>query len=466
MDLRLTLRSIVNSVVLLTVVSCQLPFAEDGLVMDFDLREYEYSTSEDVDLHRAGNPQRSALRLLARERLYVTPHRLRVEATSEALVDVPDGERQRVRSVIDFDWLQGVVWSATIGDAPVRQLLTELDYEGENLYRRNRIDFVTRYVESPEVRRLPDIELFLGDGRTEGVDWRAFGGRRVRVARIAALPGSFWEVWLLPLAESPFDSIEQVSAYLAGAMGVAPSRARLVAERLDGVPVRITVHVFSGVDSFVLVEGFLRDVSWQTDLPTASPLPELEDDLVSQLENTASLLAWVRQPDQLSTALTPTTVFLKLSELLTQAELDAAIEVFLELNNAYAQIELVRALLRSPRIDSWGRLRAILHGPRGDLAMHVVEALVAEADTKALSALFHVLERRDEFSDVAPEALITWGISHVRVLSGMSLAELVKYSTSGTDPDVSADRRRPARAAELDRWLRWWEKKQGSLPRL
>jgi hypothetical protein len=345
--------------------------------------------------------------------------------------------------------------------------MAELDYEGENLYRRNYLDIVTAYVESPAVRRMPDVELFLGDGRVEIVGMTMFGGRRARVLRVAALPGVYWEVWVLPVEDTPFESTEQVSAYLAGSMGVPPSRASRLVERLGGVPVKITVNLFSGPDSRVLLEGFLRDIARKRDLPTAEPIPGAVEDeeLETQLEDAGYLLGAVRHLDQLSTGLTPTAVFLKLSEHMSQARLDAALEIFFELDDAYAQIELARSLLRCARIAAWPALREILLGDRGDLALHLVEALIAEADARALSALMYVLRRRTEFVDLDPDAVVAWGLSHVRVLSGMPLAELVEYSTPGAIPDVTLERSSAARSAELDRWFQWWEKKQASVPR-
>ncbi len=437
-------------------------------MVDFDLREFAYLDPEGARAHRAGVPQRSALRLFARERLYLTTRRLRVEATSETMTDVADEGRQRVRSVVDYDWEGGFVWSANADQSPTRQLVAELDYDGENLYRRNHLDFVTRYVESPAVRLMPDVDLFLGDGRVEELGLRLFAGQQARVRKVAALPGVFWEVWVLPLEGVPFESMEQVSAYLVGSMGVPPSRARRLVEHLGGVPVKITVNLFSGADAWVLIEGFLRDVSWQRDVLAIEPIRGVGEDeeLEMQLKDAGFLLGAVRHLDQLSTGLTPTMVFLKLSEHMTPAHLDTVLEILFDLDNAYAQIELVRALLRCRQIASWRHLREILHGDRGERAMNVVEALIAEADAKALSALMHVLHARDEFVDVDSDAVVMWGLSHVRILSGMRLAELVKYSTPGAIPDVTLERSSAARSAELDRWLRWWEKKQSSVPRL
>ena len=83
---------------LVGVTGCRLS-SGDGLVVDFDLREFAYLDPADAQAHRAGSPRRSALRLFARERLYVTSRRLRVEATSETMTGTEDDGRQRVRSV-------------------------------------------------------------------------------------------------------------------------------------------------------------------------------------------------------------------------------------------------------------------------------------------------------------------------------------------------------------------------------
>ena len=230
---------------------------------------------------------------------------------------------------------------------------------------------------------------------------------------------------------------------------------------------KITATVFAGPESQVLVEGFLRDVVWQPDLPMVEPLPEAgeEEELRARLQDVEFLLDSVRHLDQLSRRLTPGAIFLKLSEHMTQEQLDTALEIFVELDDTHAQVELARSLLRCPHVTAWRRLREILFGERGDLALHVVEALIAEADGRALSALMHVLRRAQEFTDLPSDVVVRWGLSHLRVLSGMPLAELVEYSTPGAIPDVTLERSSAARSEELDRWFRWWEKKQASVPR-
>ncbi len=447
------------------VTGCQQPGAGEGLVVDFDLREFIYLDPEDARAHKAGTQQRSALRLVSSERLYLTAPRLRVEATSETMNAEAGAESQRVRSVTEYDWEGGFVWSANAGEPATRVRMEELDYESDNRYRRNRLDFVTEYVESPAVRGMADIDHFLGDGAVEDLGLTTFAGRRARVRRIAAEPGAVWEAWVLPLEESPFESIEEVSEYLVGAMAAPPSRALRLARRLGGVPVKITVTLLAGAGSRVLIEGFMRDIAREPDLPVRSIAGVVDEELERRMNDPKFLLDAVRHPDQLSMGLTPLAVFLKLSERMTEEHIETALELFSDLNNAYEQVELARSLLRCPRIAAWRRLREILFGERGELALHLVEALIAEVDARALDALMHVLRRAPEFADVDPDVVVAWGLSHLRILSGMSLAELVEYSTDGAIPDGALERSSAARSAELDRWFRWWEKKQASVPR-
>lgn len=466
-DLQLDLRwGFLLCCLVASFTGCQVETRVEGLVVDFELREFEYFDLEEARAHRSG--KRSALRLVARERLYVMPERLRVEATSHLMSADENDEEPRVDSVIDYDWKRGVVWSERAGQPVSRQLMIELDYEGENAYRRNRLDFVTDYVRSSAVRRMPDVQFFLGDGRIEDLGQTMFAGRKARIVRLAALPGLYWEAWVLPLEQTPFTSGFEELAYLVGAMGVPPSRAAAIVERLGGLPVKITETLFSGADARVLIEGYLRDAVVRSDLPVPDDLPE-ELELGGQLEKRLAdvdfLIDAVRHLDQLSSGLTPTSVFLKLSEHMTQERFGTALDLFYELDNAYAQVELARALLRSRQLSSWRRLREILFEDRGLLAMHLVEALIAEADARALSALMHVLKRASDFRDTDSDVVVEWALSHLRVLSGMPLAELVEYSTPGAIPDDAPERSSVVQSAELDRWFRWWDEKQASVPR-
>ena len=65
---------------------------------------------------------------------------------------------------------------------------------------------------------------------------------------------------------------------LAPMSGVTDPPFRRLVEHLGGVPVKITVTLFSGADSWVLIEGFLRDVYWQRDLPTVEPIRGVVED--------------------------------------------------------------------------------------------------------------------------------------------------------------------------------------------
>jgi hypothetical protein len=142
--------------------------------------------------------------------------------------------------------------------------------------------------------------------------------------------------------------------------------------------------------------------------------------------------------------------------------LSEVLDVWRETEDTTLQVELLRLALR---VDPEARafLRSVLRSQDGQRTLAAAEALIAEGHPRATGAVLELLARRREFPDLGEESVVSWGVKHLRVLSGLSLDELAAsisefWPQSGVPGPEGL---REALAGELDFWLRWGEDRLG-----
>ncbi|HVR74154.1 MAG TPA: hypothetical protein VMT52_07480 [Planctomycetota bacterium] len=413
-----------------------------------------------------------------RATLQISLDELHVEANFLVVVDAPEDEGdttdppelRRASSVILYDFLTRSVWAA-MDDAPFeRRTFAEVAYEEANEIRRARLDFINAVLLVPGLRAAPRLELYSGDLRLEDTGERAtFAGKDARHVRIAAVPTFAWDAVVSSdpaLLPEPW----QRERWLAGALELSPQRARLLIERLGGVPVKIKVRGLPFPGGQVAIEHTLvrydeadggdsgrrptaidREGAQRVDLALGTPEAIL-DFIESPPVDAEEILRFVSGPG----------VFLRLSSLLRPDLAGRVARLCASLEDGASQVELARALLRHDAALALSRLRGLVLGPEGARAMNVVEALVAEENDRALDALFVVLERRNEYADVEGGAVAAWAVQHIRLLSGITLERLLEIFPSPSSAEDAA----AALPGEVDHWLRWWESERTRHPRI
>ena len=452
--------------VTLLVVSCQVE-TQDVWIFELETTEREISRAQGQAETQASRERE--VRTRANEILHLKKGLLEVQ-TNSLEIDWPEGEAEsrpttrRSTMTQVFDFAQGSLWTSIDSGTFDRRTVAEIAYDEETQLRREKLDFVSAYVLVPQVRRLPDIGLYSGDLRVvESRTEKRFGGKEARFVKLAAEPGAVWEILgsLDPLLPP---EAWQREYYLVGALGISPGRARQIIEKLDGFPVMITVRSLPVMDKEVIVERSLRNVrkgSRGTHFrkPGETELRRVEEE-DARLSDPGALLDLIlrRAEDEAVTS----GLLLRLSGCLSKERLAEVVAACGAVKESFCQIELARAALRFNEEAAWPLLRRFFFGEEGVRAMNIAEALIAQESRRAIPAILHVLGKRQEYTDTRPDAVAAWGVQHLRVASGASLEELSRIipqvgEQGGIDPGQQL-------GAELDYWLRWWEREKSKYP--
>ena len=300
-----------------------------------------------------------------------------------------------------------------------------------------------------------DISLYLGDGTAQT---RRLS-ETLRSTLLAVEPGVYWDIALSTSPPRAPQLLDSFAAACVAVLGVAPARAAHLVAVLDGVPWRVRAH-YVGVDEPETVIELAFGGASHRD--AGEPPPATLDGAayrqsLEALDSVDDVLAVVFQPAEgVSTSVTRTAAFLQLGRLGESFDAEAVVAAIRAAPDSETRTELTRGLLRRAP-ESWQLLRPLLFKSFGQTAMDFVDALCAEADPRCLSALVHVLSRRHEYVDIAPEFVLEWGLVRLRYESGMDLAALLERAA--VDPSDDLHQRR---LDELRRWLSWWDRMRGA----
>jgi hypothetical protein len=457
-----SLRCSVAAVVLAAALpGCGLVETELVCRVKVETSQWERSTAGPAP--RQDGAADGVLRLRARETLWLAPGRMR----SETYASAPDesGEIKGWWGVQLHDFQAGEVWVSAAGGPYYRRSLGEVEYESERLRRRNAIDFVDAYVRLPGVRELEGIEGYTGDlAVTPGGQ---SGGRSSFV--VAAEPGVEWRVKV----ERGGD--EGVPDWVPGLLlcrllGQTAARSERLARALGGMPVAFAGRVVPGGETETVIEH--RVISWRLldrdprlFLPPA-PDRERARAVAAHFRDSGAILEALRRPEEIPEAVSPLGLVLELEPFAARDPrvLSEVLDVWRETRDSVFEVELLRLGLRVDPGALWAFLRSVLRRQDGERALAAAEALIAEGHPRAVSAVLELLERRREFPDLGEESIVSWGVKHLRVLSGLSLEELAAALSEFWLPQSGVSEPEgllEALAGELDFWLRWGEGRIG-----
>ncbi len=338
----------------------------------------------------------------------------------------------------------------------------ELDYEDGMRRRRNLVDFLTAFSESEAVRGLEHVDFFVGDERSIVMGWDELDGFVVRHQVIAIEPGVYWELWAA--TAEPVASRAATEAYLVAVLGVAPVRARRVAQLLGGFPLRVIATVFSAEADELVVDYRLRHLSER--LPAGeetvrgshfSDLERTQAELRRRLKDRSFVRRVLGDLSSLPRGMRPTLFFLELGRALRPSDMPWVQELYEKLEDPYVEIEVVRATLRCCfPASTW---RAYVAGAsHASKAMSVVEAMAAEGHPETVPVLMSILERRHMFDDFGAEEVVAWATAHLRGSAGLSLEALEQLSKSRTGTREVAASEGAALA-----WIEWWKTQPGNM---
>jgi hypothetical protein len=444
------------------------------LIIETNTRLYD-SEGKVNDKEKAFKGGAASLLRILPGKMLVESNALVVDETPEPPEGAPRAEPgprafRRSTSVKLFDFEAGSVWTSADGSPFEPSGLDEIVYNEANQLRRSQLDFVAAYLLLPPVRSLPDVGLYSGDLRVvESEKDESFAGKAARRKKIAAEAGSVWEA-LVSSDASLFPGRSEREYYLVGTLGISPARAKQLLQRAGGVPV--TVSIWPVVDAGGLPVAESALIRYETVLE-AAPWKGPSDLEVEQarrrdekLKDPRALIEALRKKIEEEDASPPSKVglFLMLSARMRAEHLPDVLRLMKSAEEPFSQVELARAALRIDAKAAWPGLRAVLLGTEGSRAMNVAEALIAEGNGKALASVFYILQKRLVYTDVERDGVASWGVRHVAVLARASLDELRARASlaggdEGRDPGMLI-------AAELDYWLRWWEKAKANYPPL
>ncbi len=405
-------------------------------------------------------------------RVLTRPGMVQMSCQGKALV-FPEGEandgkrgtveRRSVRSVACWDYKLGRVWSSSDGGPFTSSLLAEVVHEERNRLCQDRMEMLEQFLCTSLVREREDLEICWGDLRVLEGPPTAVNGEEAEVRYLAVEPGEYWEVVLAPKG-SPFESLASRELCLAAVLGLSAERSRLILQRLGAMPTRVTSvrlvpdeeRLYIGVTTFVEARRATEaELLAREGLPTPGDLElaAAADSIVSVDEILDLLRLVSRGEKSLPSFTTALGWCLKLSERLRPEEVERVVGVCAEAGDALIQVELARAALRAHSHRAWQSLRPLALGRAGLTGMNIAEALVAERSQLALSCVFHILLKRNEYVDVDPRIVQEWALRHIRALSDVPVDEILA-GTSHAPPDPNAG---AGFSGDLDFWLRWHE---------
>ena len=423
-----------------------------GYYVEIETREIEYDLDED------GRAVRESRRIPfnSRQSLWLLSDRSIVQATTRANPD-PDGEStgetgesELSESVTVFDLRSGRLWRQQ-GSGEFVAAAHEVEAWRELARRRTTrtemVDLAVRTVDASRVARfLEPVEI--------GPPQRDFDGWHRTACTFQ--PGIAWEITSRPGELS--ENREMCAALCFSLLSILRGEARRLASRLPGVPVSARGEVLTDPGRRLqLVARCLRapvPIGGGTPRPPAAALelsmeraPQVLDEALERLASGTAESAAVPSPEEALESV------LSLPRELDSATLERLEDIADNYVDLDPRVELYRRVARTQ--SGVRKLEKKVREALGDTAFAALLALIVEHDVRASANIVAYLQRDDAASPFDRTDLVDWSVRQLRLLSGLSVEELVDR-VGGFWVPLGVDQPLPSREEAMARELEYW----------
>ena len=405
-------------------VGCR--FAEPQPLVKYEstVRQYRFARVPDDLLRMPQREKDGSIEISAYEELWIGDGVALVEARGAELERVGEEVvRRRFQSRRLYDPERDLRFTTSDGESSETSL-SAVARSDRTRRRLDEIELVDAYLRAPQLRELEDIEDYRGDGKL--IDYAlelTYRGRAARRVGLSLAPGELWDIVVV----DSIDQNELVEAewLLVTLLGVASWESAAIVRRLGGVPLRVVIRLVPEATGAVVLEYAIRFAgeTWDAEIAIAPPRGGEGWTIADIPEDADGLLAWLREAASQPAGLERAALILERCP--RERLLGTVLDAYRETELGLVQIELGRVLLSRVPDETLPLFEADLEGDNILRAIQAAEVLIAEDDARATSAVLDLLDRATRLeSDEGAIELASWAVRHLRLLSGMTLAEL------------------------------------------